>query len=121
MATVAGVVYTGFYFKVLVDFSEAAGFTQILSMCMMVSMIACFIGYGLNTLIKKKFLAELILNLLFALLSIGSVFYVLKSNDPQFKNEDAQLMIDYYKGFIMPMLFFPALSWFTFKPLFFQK
>ena len=35
-----------------------------------------------------------------------------------FKNEDAQMMIDYYKGFVMPMLFFPALSWMTFKPLF---
>jgi hypothetical protein len=42
---------------------------------------------------------------------------VLKSNDPTFKNEDAELMKDFFKGFLMPMLFFPALSWFTFKPL----
>jgi hypothetical protein len=39
-------------------------------------------------------------------------------DDPKFKNEDAQLFIDYFKGFIMPLIFFPVLSYFTIKPLF---
>jgi len=57
------------------------------------------------------------MSLLLSLASIGAVFYVLGAEDPIFKNEDVSIMADYFKGFIMPMLFFPALTWFTFKPL----
>ncbi len=120
-ATIACLVYTSFYFEQLVDFSEAFGLVKMLSTCMLFTVGASFVHFGLHWLIKKVVLAELIFNLLVTLASIGAVFYVLKSIDPVFKNEDAQLMIDYYKGFVMPMLFFPALGWFTFKPLFFKK
>jgi hypothetical protein len=41
-------------------------------------------------------------------------------DDPILKNEDAALMIDYFKGFLMPLLFVPTLSWMSFRPLFFN-
>lgn len=109
------------YASILVDFTEATGLIKVLSYSLLCAMSACFLFVGLNKLIKKQFIAEFIFNLLVTLASIIAVFLLLKSNDPEFKNEDAQLMVDYYKGFVMPMLFFPALAWFTLKPLFVRK
>ena len=39
----------------------------------------------------------------------------------KFKNEEAGVMIDYYKCYLMPLLFFPALSLFVLKPIFIKK
>lgn len=118
VAAVACFVYAKLYSNILVDFSEAVGVVKLLSNCMLVSMIGCFVFFGISKAIKKNGIAEFIFNFLFTISTIAAVFVFLKENDPEFKNEDAQMMIDYYKGFIMPMLFFPALSWMTFKPLF---
>lgn len=121
LATGACLIYTGFYFKTIADFSEAAGFLKILSMCMMFSMASCFLYVALNKMIKKAGIAEFMFNMIISMASIATVFYILKIDDPVFKNEDAQIMNVFYKGFVMPMLFFPALAWYTFKPLFIRK
>ncbi|TNF46384.1 MAG: hypothetical protein EP305_11280 [Bacteroidetes bacterium] len=121
LASIACLIYTGFYFSVLVDFSEAAGTLHVISTCFMVVLAASFIHFGIRKVINNENIADTVFGLLFAACSLGSVFYILKSNDPVFKNEDAALMIDYYKGFVMPMLFFPALAWFSVKPLFLNK
>lgn len=121
LATVACLVYTKGYFSMLADFSEVTGVIKLLSNCMLATMVACFVFFALNYLIKNPAIAEFIFNLLVTLASVATVFVVLKSNDPEFKNEDTMLMIDYYKGFLMPMIFFPALAWFTLKPLFIKK
>jgi hypothetical protein len=121
LATAACMVYSQMYFSILVDFSEATGIMTVLTNCLIGAMAACFVFIALTKLIKKTFIAEFVFNLLVTLASISAVFLLLKSNDPVFVNEDAQLMIDYYKGFVMPMLFFPALAWFTLKPIFVRK
>ena len=72
-------------------------------------------------LLKQGILADLLSGLLFSSATIALVFYVLKMQDPVFKTEDAQLFVDFYKGSLMPMLFFPLLAWFTLKPLFLLK
>ena len=121
VATIACLIYSNLYASILVDFTEATSITFLLANCMMVSIIACFVFFGITKIIRNQRIAEFTFNLLLTFSSIGLVFLFLKSNDPEFKNEDAQLMIDYYKGFVMPMLFFPALSWMTFKPLFIKS
>ena len=119
LATVACLIYSNLYYSILVDFSEGAGLVKLLSNCMLATMIGCFVYFGVSKLIKKANVAEFIFNLLITLASIAIVFYVLKSDDPLFKEDsDASFMSDYYKTFIMPMLFFPALAWVTLKPLF---
>lgn len=120
-ALIACVVYSSFYFNNLVDFSEVVTISRMAGGCFAFGMTAAFLRFGMEKVIKKDMLAVFSTNILLSLLSIGAVFYVLKMDDPQFMNEDAQLFIDYYKGFIMPMLFFPALAWFTFTPLIFRK
>lgn len=121
VATIACLVYSNFYAGILVDFTEATGIIAVLSNCMMFSMVGCFVYFGLSKIIKNQRFAEFFFNLLVTIASLAAVFLFLKSDDPEFKNEDAQMMIDYYKGFVMPMLFFPALSWMTFKPLFIKS
>ena len=117
VATIACLVYSNFYAGLLVDFTEATSVVAVLSNCMMVSMVGCFVYFGLSKIIKNKQFAEFSFNLLVTMASLAAVFLFLKSDDPEFKNEDAQMMIDYYKGFVMPMLFFPALAYFLFKPI----
>lgn len=121
LATIACLIYSKMYASILVNFSEATGVLKILTNCLMVAMAACLVYIALTKLIKKTHLAEFGFNLIVTLSSVAAIFIFLKSNDPVFVNEDAQLMIDYYKGFVMPMLFFPALAWFTLKPLFVRK
>jgi hypothetical protein len=116
-ATFVSVVYTSFYTNVIVDFSEVASVIKILAYNVMIGTFASILFFGISKIITNKSIATFLFNLLLSGVSIALVFYVLKSNDPTFKNEDAELMKDFFKGFLMPMLFFPALSWFTFKPL----
>ena len=121
VATIASVTYSKAYFGIIVDFSEVVTTTKMVAHNMLFTMAGCFLFYGLHYLIKKKNIAEFLFNMLITLLSVVMVFVVLKAEDPVFKNEDAALFIDYYKGFLMPMIFFPALSWMTLKPLFLSK
>lgn len=117
-STFVSYLYTSFYKGIIVDFTEVMGIKQLLTYNLIFAMAVCFVFFALTRTIKRQNIASFIMSFLLSAISIGLVFYVLKTNDPTFKNEDAELMKDFFKGFLMPMLFFPALSWFTFKPLF---
>jgi membrane protease YdiL (CAAX protease family) len=115
-ALLVSLAYMSVY-KQLADFSEKASVTNLLGFSLFFCFIASIILIVFDLAIKNKSIAHFATGLIVAGLAIASVFYVLKMDDPTFKNEDAELMKDYFKGFIMPILFFPALSWFTFKNL----
>jgi hypothetical protein len=104
-ATFVSVVYTSFYTNVIVDFSEVASVIKILAYNVMIGTFASILFFGISKIITNKSIATFLFNLLLSGVSIALVFYVLKSNDPTFKNEDAELMKDFFKGFLMPMLF----------------
>lgn len=116
-STIACFAYTSLYYSKIVDFSEANGIVMLASGCFLVAMIAVVLNVVSRIVLKKVALADFAFNLIFSLVSIAFVFIVLGANDPDFKTENAQLFAEFYKGFVMPMLFFPILTWFTFKPL----
>ena len=118
---VACLIYTKLYATILVDFSEGMSVSKIITNNLIVGMSACFIAFSLNTIFKKTSISEFIFNLLFSLVAIAFVFVVMSANDPAFTDENAALFAEFYKGYLMPMLFFPLLTWFTFKPLIFKK
>jgi len=118
LSIIACLVYSTGYFSIIVDFSEGASFVKIGSYCLATAMTATFVYFGVSKVFKKENAAEFVFNLIFALASLLSVFVVLNAQDPEFVNEEANLFLEYYKGFIMPMLFFPALGWMIAKPLF---
>lgn len=118
LSVLVSLFYDAIYFSKLADFSEAITLAKLGAFSFMISMAMCFVGFLISFLIKNQGIAGFLSNTILFALSFGVVFYVLKMPDPEFKNEDAQLFVDYYKGFLMPLIFFPALSWLTFKPLF---
>ena len=126
LATLACFFYATFYYTLLFDFSEGLSkvfiFIAFFKNCLLAATLMSIIYYFLKGFfLKRGILADLLSGLLFSAASVALVFYVLKMQDPVFKNPDAQLFVDFYKGFLMPMLFFPLLAWFTLKPLFLLK
>jgi hypothetical protein len=89
-ATILSVVYTSFYTNVIVDFSEVASIIKILAYNVMIGTFASILFFGIGKIITNKSIATFLFNLLLSGVSIALVFYVLKSNDPTFKNEDAE-------------------------------
>ena len=121
LSAMACFLYATFYYT-FVDFSEGLSkvviFITFFKNCLLSAIIMSVIYYLLKGfLLKRGILADLLSGLLFSSATVALVFYVLKMQDPVFKTEDAQLFVDFYKGFLMPMLFFPLLAWFTLKPL----
>ena len=126
LAAIACFFYATFYFGLIVDFSEGLSkwiiFIVFYKNCFFAAGIMSMIHYLLKWILHKKgILADLLSGLFFSIATIAFVFYVLKMKDPVFKTPDAQLFVDFYKGFLMPILFFPLLAWFTLKPLFLLK
>ena len=123
LSSFVSILYISLYYGKLIadfsiaDFSESVNMKVILMYNSIAFITAGTIYFGLSKLVKKEAILNFIFNFLTSLVTISLVFVVLKTKDPVFKNEDAQLFIDYYKGFIMPLLFIPALSWFTLKPI----
>lgn len=116
-STIACFAYTTMYYSLIVDFSEANGIVMLASGSLLVAMIAAVLNFVSRIVLKKASIADFAFNLIFSLVSIMMVFVLLSAKDPDFKSENAQLFAEFYKGFVMPMLFFPVLTWFTFKPL----
>jgi len=110
-------IYSEIYFDQIADFSE--GFSMIFfgSFYLSVGLLACFLMVGIRYIIAKSTSAETVFNSLFSMGTLFLVFYLLKMNDPEFSKEEAVIMEDYYKSFIIPMLFFPLLTWFSLRPL----
>lgn len=126
LAALACYLYATFYYTLLVDFSEGSSKFVIsvafFKNCLLSATLMSVTYYLLKGfLLKRGILADLLSGLLFSVATVALVFYVLKMKDPVFKTEDVQLFVDFYKGFLMPMLFFPFLAWFTLKPLFLMK
>ena len=115
LAGIAGVVYSRVYYTVNeADFSKIASAVRILSASVFGGVLAA-IGYTtLDRLLKMK--GEIVFNLLFTLLSFASLLLPIAYKLP-LNMETPEL----FPGMVIPMHFFPALSWYTLKPLFIRK
>lgn len=116
-SSVVSYVYTILFAKIA-DFTEHTGFIRLFAFSICFSLGASLVNGLFNRLLKNANLASFVTNVLLSGCSLTCVFFVFEMNDPIFKNGDAQAMIDYYKGYLMPLLFIPALAWMSFKPLF---
>lgn len=111
-------IYSSLYKNMIADFTEASGFWHLLCFSGMITFGISILGAGIYALIKNKAVASFVCNFILSGFSVALVFYVFTMNDPEFKNEDSMAMIDYFKGYLIPFVFIPALSWMSFKPLF---
>ncbi|PSL45388.1 hypothetical protein CLV51_10490 [Chitinophaga niastensis] len=112
LAGIASLIYQKVYAS-----SLGAGFTNIAKPVgiMLSSVIGCLIaalGYWLlSKVLKGK--TEIVFNLLFAILSFVSILGPFAAKLP-LDIETPEL----FPGLTIPMHFFPALAWFTLRPLF---
>jgi hypothetical protein len=110
-ALAAMIYYRIYYFATLADFSKIINYKSIFGLSIIVCMVASFVYYGLNKWLNKK--ADIVFNFLFSILSFAAVMYPISLSLPL----DIQFP-ELFPGLAVPMVFFPAMAWFTVKPLF---
>ena len=115
LAGIAGLVYAHLYFTINeADFSKVASTLRILSSSLFGGVLAA-IGYtAILKWLKGK--GEIVFNLLFTILSFASLLLPIAFKLP-LKIETPEL----FPGMVIPMHFFPALGWYTLKPLLLKK
>ena len=115
LAGIAGVIYAHLYYTINeADFSKVASTINILAGSLFGGVLAA-IGY---TLLDKwlKTRGEIVFNLVFTLISFISLLAPIAVRLP--RNIDTP---ELFPGMVIPMHFFPALAWFTLKPLFIRS
>jgi hypothetical protein len=115
LAGVAGMIYAKVYTNAADDFSKVASVPKIYAGSLIGGLLAA-IGYSiLLRLLKEK--GEIVFNLLFTILSFISILgpFAAKLN-PRDYDQPAL-----FYGLVIPMHFFPALAWYTLKPIFIRK
>jgi len=115
LAGIAGIIYARIYYKINeADFSVVVSSIRILSASLFGGVLAAM-GY---TLLSRwlKTRGEIVFNFLFTLMSFASMLLPIAYKLPL--NLETP---DLFPGMVIPMHFFPALSWYTLKPLFIRN
>ena len=112
LAAIVGIIYNRIYFFATeADFSKVLNIGSITGISVMVCMLATFIYFGLATWLKKT--GEIVFNFLFSIISFACVMIPISISLPlSIKTPEL------FPGLAVPMVFFPALAWYTLKPLF---
>jgi ABC-type branched-subunit amino acid transport system permease subunit len=115
LAAIAGVIYAHLYYTINeADFSRVASTINIMAASIFGGVLAA-IGY---TLLDKWLgtRGEIVFNLVFSLISFISLLAPIAVRLP--RNIDTP---ELFPGMVIPMHFFPALAWFTLKPVFIRS
>jgi len=114
-AGIAAVIYQKVYAGALgYDFATIVKPLNIFAATLIGGIIAA-LGYWLIVGLWLKEKGEIIFNLLLAIASFATILGAFAYKLPL----DVE-MPELFPGLTVPMHFFPALAWFTFKPLFFK-
>ncbi len=112
LAAIAAIIYDHIYFFATeADFSKVLNIGSMIGFSFAICMVAAFINYGLTKWLKKK--GEIVFNLLFSIISFACVMIPISISLPL----DVKTP-ELFPGLAVPMIFFPAVAWFTVKPLF---
>lgn len=115
LAGIAGLLYAHLYYSINeADFSKVASTIRIIMSSVAGGVLAA-IGFTLlNKWLKSN--GEIVFNLLFSILSFASLLMPIA-----FKLPTALETPELFPGMVIPMHFFPALAWFTLKPMFIRS
>lgn len=115
LAGLVALIYQKIYTNSLgYDFSAIAKPVNIVIVSILAGLLAS-IGYGLLTKWLPR-AGEIIFNFVFVILTFASILGPFATKLPL----DVE-MPELFPGLTVPMHFFPALAWFTLKPLFIKK
>jgi hypothetical protein len=112
MAAVAAIIYSRIhFFATQTDFSGIINIGTIVSSNLVVCMLFSTVYYFYLRIFKMK--GIVFFNILISILSFAAVTIPISISLPlSVKNPEL------FPGLAVPLVFFPALAWFTFKPLF---
>jgi hypothetical protein len=115
MAAIAAVIYDRIYFFATeTDFSAIVNSGTMISLNLIICLIFSIGYYFFRKITREK--GVIAFNLLISVLSFAAVIIPISISLPlSIKNPEL------FPGLAVPMVFFPAVSWYTFKPLFFQN
>ena len=112
LASVAGIIYNRIYFFATeTDFSRVLNTGSIIGLNIMVCLVAGMLYWVLVKSLKKK--GEVVFSFLFSIISFACVIIPISITLP-LKVQSPEL----FPGLAVPMVFFPAMAWYTVKPLF---
>ncbi len=112
LASVAGLIYNRIYFFATeADFSRVLNTGSIIGLNVMVCLVAGMLYWVLVKSLKKK--GEVVFSFLFSIISFACVMIPILISLP-LKVQSPEL----FPGLAVPMVFFPAMAWYTVKPLF---
>jgi len=115
MAAIAAIIYNHIhYFATEADFSDIINVGTMVGFNLVISLIISISYYFFISIFKRKRI--IIFNLLISILSFAAIIIPLSVTLPlSIKNPEL------FPGLAVPMMFFPALAWFTLKPLFINE
>jgi ABC-type branched-subunit amino acid transport system permease subunit len=115
LAGLAGLIYAHLYYSINeADFSKVASSVRIVAGSVAGGVLAAI---GFTALVKwLKDKGEIVFNLLFTIVSFASLLTPISYKLPT-TLETPEL----FPGMVIPMHFFPALAWYTLKPLFIRQ
>lgn len=112
LASIAGIIYNRIYFFATeTDFSKVLNTGSIIGLNIMVCLLAGMLYWALVKSLKKK--GDIVFNFLFSIISFACVMVPISVSLP-LKVQSPEL----FPGLAVPMVFFPAMAWYTVKPLF---
>jgi hypothetical protein len=112
MAALAAIIYDRIhFFATEADFSGIVNPGTMISLNLIVSLIFSFVDYFFNKILKKN--GNIVSHLAISILSFAAIIIPISISLPlSVRNPEL------FPGLAVPMIFFPALAWFTLKPLF---
>jgi hypothetical protein len=112
LAAVACMIYDRiYYFATETNFSRILNPVSIISLNIGISVIACLINGVMIYWLKSK--GEIVFNFLYSVVSFAAVMIPISISLPlEVKNPEL------FPGLAVPMIFFPALAWYTIQPFF---
>lgn len=115
LSALAAFIYSRIYFfATQVDYSLLINYKSIIGLSLIACMIASFLYYFLTKWMKNR--GEIIFHFLFSILSFAAVMAPISISLPlEIKFPEL------FPGLAVPLVFFPALAWFTIGPLFKHK
>ena len=115
LAALAANIYTRIYFFATeVDYSSILGVSRIISLNILFCLLAAFVNWLLVNWLKLK--GEIVFNFLLSIASFALIIVPISISLPL----DIKFP-ELFPGLAVPMIFFPALAWYTVVPLFREK
>jgi len=115
LAGLAGLIYAHLYYSINeADFSKVASSVRIVAGSVAGGVLAAIGFTALDKWLKDK--GEIVFNLLFTIVSFASLLTPIAYRLPR-ELETPEL----FPGMVIPMHFFPALAWYTLRPLFIRQ